>query len=212
VIGGVLNSASFQQSLAAPNTILSLFGSNLSCVPAPQVLVNGVQTQVLFASNTQINFVTPASLGSVGSASVQVVCNGVTSQPDALALSPVNPAIFTLTENGTGQGAVLNLNYSVNGTLSPASLGGYIFVYVTGFGDLGSAGADGLQRLTLPVTALIGGIAAQVVYAGEAPGFTIGLQQINVLIPENAPVGSAVPIQLVVDDVSTPSGVTIVIQ
>jgi hypothetical protein len=212
VIGGVLNGASFQQSLAAPNTILSLFGSNLSCVPAPQVLVNGVQTQVLFASNTQINFVTPASLGSVGSASVQVVCNGVTSQPDALALSPVNPAIFTLTENGTGQGAVLNLNYSVNGTLSPASLGGYIFVYVTGFGDLGSAGADGLQRLTLPVTALIGGIAAQVVYAGEAPGFTIGLQQINVLIPENAPVGSAVPIQLVVDDVSTPSGVTIVIQ
>ena len=94
----------------------------------------------------------------------------------------------------------------------PGIPGSYLLVFVTGFGDLGPAGADGLQRLTLPVTASIGGVAAQVVYAGEAPYFTSGLQQINILIPENAPAGNAVPIQLVVGGVSTQSGVTVVIE
>ena len=211
-IGGVLNGGSFLQGLAAPNTILSLFGTNLSCTPAPQVLVNGVQTQVLFSSDTQINFVIPAGLAGTGNASVQIVCNGVSSQPGTLALSPVNPSIFTQTENGTGQGAILNVNYSVNGVQWPGVPGSYLLVFGTGFGDLGPAGADGLQRLLLPVTALIGGVAAQVVYAGEAPFFTSGLQQINILIPDNAPAGNAVPIQLVVGGVSTQSGVTVVIQ
>jgi len=167
---------------------------------------------VLFASSTQINFLVPAGLGATGNARVQVVCNGVTSQAGTLALAPANPAIFTLTENGTGQGAVLNLNYAINGPQAPASLGSYIFVYGTGFGDLNPAGADGLQHLTLPVTATIGTVPAQVTYAGQAPGYTSGLQQINILIPENAPVGSAVALQLMVNGVSTQSSVTIAIQ
>ncbi len=211
-IGSVLNSGSFQSAQAAPNTILSLFGTNLSCTPAPQVLLNNMRAQVLFASNTQINFVVPTGLDTSGNASVQVVCNGVTSRTGTLALSPANPAIFTLTENGTGQGAVLNLNYSLNGPQAPARPGSSIFVYGTGFGDLNPAGADGLQHLTLPVTATIGTVPAQVTYAGQAPGYTAGLQQINILIPENAPVGSAVALQLMVNGVSTQSSVTIAVQ
>jgi len=156
-IGGVVNGGSFLQGQAAPNTILSLFGTNLSCTPAPQVLVNGVQAQVLFASDTQINFVIPAGLAGSGNASVQIVCNGVSSQSGTLALSPVNPSIFTQTEKGTGQGAILNVNYSVNGLQWPGIPGSYLLVFGTGFGDLGPAGADGLQRLTLPVTASIRG-------------------------------------------------------
>jgi len=100
----------------------------------------------------------------------------------------------------------------VNGGQSPVSVGGYVFVYGTGFGALGLVGSDGLQRLTSPVTASIGGVPAQVTYAGAAPGYTSGLQQINVLIPENAALGIAVPIQLSVAGVSAQSGVTIAIQ
>jgi uncharacterized protein (TIGR03437 family) len=91
-------------------------------------------------------------------------------------------------------------------------MGSYVSVYVTGFGDLGAPGADGLQHLALPVTASIGGVPSPVTYAGEAPGFTSGLQQVNILVPNNAPVGSAVPIQLVVDGLNTQSGVTLAIQ
>jgi uncharacterized protein (TIGR03437 family) len=209
---GVLNGGSFQPGQATPNTILSLFGTNLSCTPAPQVLVNGVQAQVLFSSGTQINFVIPSGLGGSGNASLQVVCNGVNSPAVTLALSAANPAIFALTETGAGQGAILNQDYTVNGAQSPANLGSYVMVYGTGFGNLSPAGSDGLQHLALPVTAAIGGVAAQVTYAGEAPGFTLGLQQINILIPENAPVGLTVPIQLFVDNLSTQIGVTIAIQ
>lgn len=211
-VGAVLNGGSFQTGQAAPNTILSLFGANLSCTPAPQVLVNGVPAQVLFASDTQINFVIPSGLGGTGNASLQIACNGVNSAAGTLALAPASPAIFTLTETGTGQGAVLNQNYTVNGAQSPAALSSYIMVYGTGFGNLGPAGSDGLQHLALPVTAMTGNVAAQVTYAGEAPGFTSGLQQINILIPATAPVGPIVPIQLFVDNLSTQSGVTIAIQ
>jgi uncharacterized protein (TIGR03437 family) len=212
IAANVLNGGSFQQGLAAPNTVLSLFGPNLGCTPPPQVLVNGAQAQVLFASNTQINFVVPAGLGSAGTASLQVVCNDVSSPAGVLALVQADPSIFTLTESGTGQGAVLNLNYSVNGPQSPTSPGSYVFVYGTGFGTLAPAGADGLQHLILPVTASIGSVAAQVVYAGEAPGYTSGLQQINILVPENVPLGAAIPLQLTVGGVDTQSGVTIAIQ
>jgi uncharacterized protein (TIGR03437 family) len=143
---------------------------------------------------------------------LQIVCNGVSSPAGVLALVQANPSIFTLTESGTGQGAVLDLNYAVNGPQAPTSPGSYIFVYGTGFGALAPAGTDGLQHLILPVTASIGGVAATVVYAGMAPGYTSGLQQINILVPENVPLGPAVPLQLTVGGVDTQSGVTIAIQ
>jgi uncharacterized protein (TIGR03437 family) len=40
-------------------------------------------------------------------------------------------------------------------------------------------------------TVFVGGVPAQVVFAGQAPGFP-GVQQINLTIPSNAPTGSGV--------------------
>jgi uncharacterized protein (TIGR03437 family) len=59
------------------------------------------------------------------------------------------------------------------------------------------------------VTASVGGISARVLYAGEAPGNTDGLQQINLVVPSNAPSGKNVPLVLTVDGVSTQAGVTL---
>ena len=44
------------------------------------------------------------------------------------------------------------------------------------------------------MTATIGGVAADVQYAGSAPGIVSGVMQVNLLIPANAPVGNNVPI------------------
>jgi len=44
----------------------------------------------------------------------------------------------------------------------------------------------------------IGGRGAQVLFSGLAPGF-IGLYQINVLIAEDAPVGEAVTLDIIVE-------------
>jgi len=212
---GISNSASFGPAVVAPNTILSVFGSFAGCTPAPQVLVNGTAAQILFSNATQINLAVPGvvAAGAVANtATIQTICNGVTVETVTIPLTTVNPAIFTQSATGSGSGSILNQDESVNSAANAAARGGYISVYVTGFGAFNAASPDGLQRLTYPVTATIGGVAANVVYAGEAPGETSGLQQVNIQVPASAPVGPSVPIVLTVNGVSTQSGVTVAIQ
>jgi uncharacterized protein (TIGR03437 family) len=141
-----------------------------------------------------------------------VGCNNINSAVVSLPLAPTDPGIFSLARSGAGQGSVLNLDGSVNGIANPAIRGSIISIYVTGFGLFNAPGSDGLSRLALPVTALFGSVQATVVYAGDAPGLTLGLQQINILIPTNGPVGSAVPVSLSVGGVSTQAGITLAIQ
>jgi uncharacterized protein (TIGR03437 family) len=42
---------------------------------------------------------------------------------------------------------------------------------------------------------LVGGITAAVAYAGQAPGYP-GVNQINITIPESAPTGNAVSLEI----------------
>lgn len=59
------------------------------------------------------------------------------------------------------------------------------------------------NTLTKP-TVTIGGVAGQVLFSGLAPGL-VGLNQINVNVPSNAPTGNAVSVQLsMVDTTVTP--------
>lgn len=92
------------------------------------------------------------------------------------------------------------------------SRGDYISIYVSGFGVFAPAGADGLRRLAGNVTAQVGGVAANVQYAGETPGSTDALQQINVEIPMNSPAGSAVPVMLWINGAPTQANTTIAVQ
>jgi len=57
------------------------------------------------------------------------------------------------------------------------------------------------------VTVTVGGTAlaaADILYAGLAPGYISGLQQFNIRIPQSAAVGN-VPIVITVGGVSTPA-------
>jgi uncharacterized protein (TIGR03437 family) len=56
----------------------------------------------------------------------------------------------------------------------------------------------------------VGGIDAQVTFSGLAPGF-LGLYQVNFIVPEGAPTGSAVPVLVSVDGAES-NTVTIAIQ
>lgn len=127
-------------------------------------------------------------------------------------MAAVAPSIFTVTQTGSGQGAILNQAWTVNSATNPAGAGSYIEVYATGFGALNPPSADGLRRVAGTVTAQLGTLPATVVYAGEAPGYTLGLQQINIQIPMNTPAGPAVPLLLTMGGVNTQSGVTVAIQ
>jgi uncharacterized protein (TIGR03437 family) len=53
------------------------------------------------------------------------------------------PGIFTVTQNGTGQVAIVNQDGSLS---TPTPAGTYVQVYGTGFGPYSPPGADGLKR------------------------------------------------------------------
>jgi uncharacterized protein (TIGR03437 family) len=62
----------------------------------------------------------------------------------------------------------------------------------------------------LRVTATIGGISAEVAYAGSAPGLVSGVMQVNLVIPPNAPTGGAIPVIIAVGTALTQTGANIV--
>ena len=205
-IGALVNAASLAQGSGAANTIMSAFGNFPVCKDTAQVLVDGVETTVFYSGASQVNFLVPPSVAGEPSASVKIACNGVSSPTVILPVVPAAPALFTVTQNGIGQAAVINQDGSV-ATASPA--GTSISLFGTGFGVLGQPGPDGLARLTAPITASIGVLPVKVLYAGEAPGYTSGLQQINVQLPDNTPRGPRIDIQIFAAGISTQAGVTL---
>jgi uncharacterized protein (TIGR03437 family) len=204
----IVNAASLVPGQGAPNTILTAFGTFSGCGASTQATVNGIASTVFYASPTQINVLLPGYVAGQQSASVQFSCAGLTTIPASVPIAAASPALFTVTASGTGQAAVVNQDGSID---SPCPRGSVIAVYGTGFGQLQPPDANGLSSLMLPITATIGGTAAPVVFAGQAPGFTTGLQQINISIPAYSPTGAAALV-LSAGGTSTQAAVTLVIQ
>ena len=194
----------------APNEIVSLSLTDLTCASQPVISMNGTPAAWSDYIPGQIKFAVPANVRQP--VVLSVACNGsmVWSFND-LNVAATMPGIFTSNAAGGGQAAVLNGDGTLNGGASSASRGSYISVFVTGFGVFSAESADGLRHLAGTVVAQIGGAAAIVQYAGESPGSTDGLQQINLLVPAVAPVGAAVPVMLWVNGTPTQTTATIAV-
>lgn len=113
-----------------------------------------------------------------------------------LQIESAVPGIFTNDASGSGQGAILNQDYSRNSASNPARKGEAVAVYTTGLGSVSPAVADGALtpgtpswQVQLP-GATVDGQAATVLYAGTAPGLVAGVGQVNVVIPQSARSGS----------------------
>jgi uncharacterized protein (TIGR03437 family) len=234
-ISTVANAASFSQDAISPGALISIFGTNIGPVaPAglqldnsglvasdlsdTQVLFDGVPAPLLYTSATQVNAVVPFGL-SVQSTQVQILFNGQTSDPVAMPVVPATPGIFSQDSSGTGPGIIVNQDGSLNSAAAPAAAGTIVTLYATGAGQLNPPGQDGavvtadsLPLPVLPVTAQVGGQAAQIFYAGGAPGIVQGVIQVNLQIPATAPSGPSVPIVLNVGGQGSQQGLTIAIQ
>src|SRR5260370_35491019 len=100
------------------------------------------------------------------STTMVVTYNGASSTPLQLRVVDSAPGIYTLTQTGTGQGAILNENGTLNGAGNPESTGHYIQIFGTGEGQTSPQVANGallpnrlpLPAPTPPVTVTIGGI------------------------------------------------------
>ena len=96
-------------------------------------------------------------------------------------------------------------NGSIAGRISrAANKGESITIFCTGLGAVTNRPANGavatgspLSTTTTAPTVTVGGIPSQVSFSGLAPGF-VGLYQVNVQVPSNAPSGNAVPVVLTI--------------
>lgn len=206
-VAGFYNAGSLQMTPAAPNTIFTAFGTFPGCTAA-QVTVDGNQATVFYSSATQINFLIPASVASEATTTLAIACAGLASGPIAVPVAAEVPSLFTVAQSGTGQADSINQDGSID---TPTLHGTVAELYGTGFGLYAPVGADGLTRTAQTVTATLGGAPVQVLFEGQAPGYTAGLQQIDILIPANATPGSNMLV-LTIAGVTTQAGLTLTVQ
>ena len=210
----VLNAASFSAGPLSPGEIVTILG--FPALPPVSVLIGGLPAPILYAGANQINAIVPFGLDLNSAASLSVT--SPRQQTSVLVpVAAVTPAIFTANGSGLGPGAILNEDYTPNTFDHPALPGSVVMVYGTGFGTLQSAVTDGqvvanATPATATVTATVAGVAAEVLYAGSAPGLGAGVIQITVRLPAQVIHNPAAPLVLQAVGFSTPSGVTVTIQ
>ena len=212
---GIVNAASLIGGALSAGEIVTIFGSGIGvadgqigtvnlgglgvyprALAGTRVLFDGQPAPVIYASAGQVNTIVPYAVAGKQSVQVHVDYQAVCSNTVTMRVAGSAPGMFTVGATGRGAGAVLNQNYSLNTATDPAQPGSVVMLFGTGEGQTNPAGLDGeahnvsLPRVARPVVVRIGGIPAQVLYAGVAPGYP-GLFQINAVIPRGAAAGVA---------------------
>ena len=174
------------------------------------LLLNGIAAPLNFVGPNQINFQVPWELQGQSSMSAVVIANGVQTAPQTFSLNTFAPGIFTVNQNGQAAALLAGTNTIAcnpltlpycGGLASPVVRGNAIEVYMTGLGPVTNQPASGAppspsapQSVTLTQpTATVGGVSAPVLFSG-LPEFYLGLYQVNVQVPADAPTGDAVPV------------------
>ena len=234
-VSTAVSAASFLPGPIAPGEMVTIFGSAMaSDTPAAltlnaaglvdnelsgtRVLFDGQAAPLIYVSANQVSAVVPYALAGKPTTQLQIEYNGNQSTPAVLQVAGAAPGLFTADSSGKGQGAILNQDTSLNSPKTPATRGSIVVLYATGEGQTTPPGVDGkIAQSTLPkpnlsVSARIGGIDAEVLYAGAAPGLAAGVLQANLRIPMDVAVGDAVPIVLVVGGIASQPGVTLAVR
>jgi uncharacterized protein (TIGR03437 family) len=232
---GVVNAASFAPGPVSPGEIITIFGSRIGpaqlvtfrLTPAglfdttlaeTKVAFDNVPAPLIYVSATQVSAIVPYAVAGKATTQLQVEYKGIKSNVLSLAVAPAAPGIFSLDSTGKGPGAILNQDMSVNSASNPASRGGIVVLYATGEGQTKPAGVDGkpaageLPTPVLPVSVRIGGLEAEVLYAGGAPGLVAGLLQVNARVPEDVSSGNSVPVVLKVGAAESQPAITVAVQ
>lgn len=231
---GIVNAASFKAGPVAPGELITIYGTgigpgNLTLFELPptnlfptlvgdtSVLFDGVPAPIYYSSAGQTSVFVPYAVAGRATTQMTILYQGRASSQINLAVAAAAPALFSANQSGTGPGAILNQDNSLNTTANPAAKGSIVILYGTGEGQTNPAGVDGRVAATifpkplLNVAVTIGGQPAEVAYAGAAPFLVAGVFQINVKIPEDAPSG-AVPIVVRVGSFASQEGITVQVQ
>jgi uncharacterized protein (TIGR03437 family) len=172
------------------------------------VTINGIEAPLLLVSPEQINGQIPFEV-KPGKAQIVVRSEGLSSDPVEVDIGSTAPAIFVTDSRIL---VVDSLNWSIVSPESPARPGQYLTAYMTGQGEVDNpvesgdaAPVDGrLSRPLSPARIVVGGVPAEVLFVGLAPGFA-GISQVNFVVPDG-PLGG-VPLEISVGSKTSPPAV-----
>ena len=229
----LLNSADYNAAIA-PNTIVALFGQNLSFNTAAletyeiqnstlptslpltgvHVYVGGIMANIFYVSPGQINFLIPVEIPA-GPTTFQVVRDGYAGPQLPLTLSALAPAFYML----DSERVVARLaDGSVDRTNNAAHPGDTISLYATGLGqtvpplyngEVTSSAQPIVNASQLQI--LLDGAAvpsANIIYAGTIPTYC-GLYEIDLKLPSD--VGPDPQIQMTLSGQSSPKNVRLIV-
>jgi len=212
-----VNAASYAGGSLAAETIATAGGTGLA-VPSQEgaTIVDVIDStgfahpaQVFYASPTQVNFEIPQGTAS-GSASIVIIAADKTASYGGTTVDTVAPGLFSADSTGKGVAAGVAWLRHADGSSSssylfacsaplqcsavPVNLGGpgdvaWLELYGTGIRGRSSPDA---------VSCTVGGVAAQVLYAG-AQGQYPGEDQVDVLLPQTLAGAGQVSVNLIVD-------------
>ncbi len=220
--GGVLNAASYtpatlDSGAIARGSFFSIFGANLGPAqyqsqmqyPLPTNLAEvtvtirkgstAVQAYMVFVSATQINAIMPSN-APTGDVEVIVTYRGAASPPVSAKVVDSNFGVFS-TAGGRGPGIIQNYvsptELPLNSRHASADLGQVEVLLGTGLGPISAPDNQTPPVGDLPVSVqvLVGGKEAQILYKGRMPGVA-GVDQVNFMVPMDAPLGCYVPVQI----------------
>jgi uncharacterized protein (TIGR03437 family) len=207
-INSVFNAASYQPAIASGGFVSIAgtgFGSSSRTWGSPDfsgnnlptsmdgvsVTINGKAAYVEYISPTQINAIAPDD-DTIGNVQVQVTTPQGASYSGTVLKQAMSPGFFTYQSASTTYVAAIHVDGTLVGPAGPLSRpavpGEVIEIYGTGFGPTNpltptSQLVAAPAQLSVPAQVTIGGVNAQVQWAGIVGS---GLYQLNVAIPNVA--------------------------
>jgi len=239
----------------ASKSIVSIFGADFvasgefrtDTIPLPTtlggviVLLDGIRAPLFFVSPGLIIAQLPMGLTPPTATMVMIggKNGGAASAPQKIQVAEHSPGIFTLSQDGKGQGiavhtgsADLAASVGAVGNSRPASAGDHLTIYANGLGPVeppiedgqNSCGPDSerlpdfsnlvLRRTTTRPVVTIGGVRVpdeDVLFSGLAPRY-VGVNELIVRLPQGVPSGDAVSIVIRMGETQSRVDVTIAVE
>jgi uncharacterized protein (TIGR03437 family) len=220
-----MSNAASGQTLFAPGMLVGVYGSGLGSLieqatvtPLPEYM-GGVEAYVNYGAGFNSSVTVPLMYVSPNQVNVQIPFE-VPAGPAQLEIgNPYANVTFNFTVGAAAPGIFL---YSTGGASSPigsgsAHAGDTVAIYVTGQGAVNPAVTDGatpsLKRVPAPVqpvSVTVGGMPAAQPFAYIGiPGWSVGVLQINFVIPSGVAPGSQPLVVTVGSVASLPANITI---
>jgi uncharacterized protein (TIGR03437 family) len=203
----VASAAGGPAGAVAPGQVLAIYGfligpepevvarlDSTGLLPASlagvQVLFDGVPAPLFSVGPYQHTVQAPFSIAGKDNVTVQAFFREIPSNAIKVRVAEAAPGIFAFP--GSNQALAVNQDGSRNAAAAPSDEGSIVLLYATGLGQTtpptvaGKPAQVPLARPALPVSLTIDGAPAEILYAGEAPGF-VGLIQINARVARSSP-------------------------